>query len=76
MSSSTMNSTLGAPSWARLGCGQAGVDTSAVRPITPGNVVPGLYSFSAMSDNLLEIGKVNALDRPRKGERRPFVVVE
>ena len=30
------------------GCGQAGCDTSNVRPITPVNAVPGLYSLSAI----------------------------
>ncbi len=48
VSSSTMNSTLGAPSLARMGSGQAGLDWSTVRPITPGKVVPGLYSLSDM----------------------------
>jgi hypothetical protein len=43
-----MKRTFGAPSFARLGSGHAGCETSAVRPITPGNVVPGLYSFSAI----------------------------
>ena len=43
-----MNNTLGAPSFARSGSGHAGFDTSKVRPITPVNAVPGLYSFSAM----------------------------
>ena len=37
--------TLGVPSLARTGCGQAGSDSDTVRPITPGNAVPGLYSF-------------------------------
>jgi len=41
-----MKSTLGAPSLARTGFGQAGSDRSKVRPITPGNDVPGLYSFN------------------------------
>ena len=44
-----MNSTFGAPSFARLGIGQAGVDTSAVRPITPGKAAPGLYSLSGIA---------------------------
>src|SRR5947209_18121112 len=48
VSSSTMNSTLGAPSLARMGSGQAGLDWSTVRPITPGKVVPGLYSLPDM----------------------------
>jgi hypothetical protein len=43
-----MNSTLGAPSLARSGSGQAGSDWSTVRPMTPVKAVPGLYSFSAM----------------------------
>jgi hypothetical protein len=37
--------TLGAPSLARVGSGQAGEDSSSVRPITPGKGVPGLYSI-------------------------------
>src|SRR5271157_3515154 len=41
-----INNTLGAPSPARSGSGQAGDDTSNVRPITPGKAVPGLYSLS------------------------------
>src|SRR2546429_1826105 len=43
-----MNTTLGAPSRARTGAGQAGADSSAVRPITPGNAAPGSYSTIAM----------------------------
>src|SRR2546427_9188942 len=43
-----MNSTLGTPSLARMGSGQAGLDWSIVSPMTPGKVVPGLYSLSAM----------------------------
>src|SRR6516164_579259 len=46
VSSRTMNSTFGAPSRARLGSGHAGLDTSKVRPITPENAWPGLYSLS------------------------------
>jgi hypothetical protein len=44
-----MNSTFGTPGAARSGRGQAGVDSSAVRPITPGNAWPGSYSVSAIS---------------------------
>ena len=43
-----MKMTFGAPSFARSGSGHAGDDLSNVRPITPVNAVPGLYSFSAM----------------------------
>jgi hypothetical protein len=43
-----MNSTLGAPSLERIGSCQAGSDWSKVRPITPGKVVPGLYSFNGI----------------------------
>src|SRR5437870_4931473 len=43
-----MNSTFGAPAPARTGAGQAGVDSSAVRPITPGNTAPGPYSTTGM----------------------------
>jgi hypothetical protein len=43
-SSSTKKSTFGAPSRARVGAGQAGLDSSTVRPISPGNWLPGRYS--------------------------------
>jgi len=43
-----MYTTLGASSGGRFSAGQAGVDSSAVRAITPGNVVPGWYSVIAM----------------------------
>src|SRR5262245_42474683 len=43
-----MKRTLGAPSFARSGSGHAGDETSNVRPITPGNAVPGLYSTNAI----------------------------
>jgi hypothetical protein len=39
-----MNRTFGAPFLARVSAGHAGLDSSAVRPITPGNVAPGSYS--------------------------------
>src|SRR5215510_9254919 len=39
-----MNTTLGAPGLARTGAGHAGEDSPMVRPMRPGNVVPGLYS--------------------------------
>src|SRR5262245_2744215 len=42
-----MNTTFGAPFLARSGSGHAGDDSSNVRPITPENALPGLYSFSA-----------------------------
>ena len=54
-SSRTMNSTLGAPSFARNGSGQAGSDTSKVRPLTPLNAVPGLYSLRAIKILLFKI---------------------
>src|SRR5712691_6793303 len=38
--------TFGEPGVARTGCGQAGDDWSVVRPIVPGNAVPGLYSIN------------------------------
>src|SRR5690349_18647823 len=41
-----MNSTLAAPGAARSGLGQAGSDSSKVLPMTPGNLVPGVYSFN------------------------------
>jgi hypothetical protein len=43
-----MNSTFGAPALARNGSGQAGSDTSNVRPMTPLKAVPGLYSLRAI----------------------------
>lgn len=38
---------LGVPSLARVGSGQAGDDSEIVRPITPGKVVPCLYSINS-----------------------------
>src|SRR5271166_3151255 len=58
MSSMTTNTTFGAPSGARVGAGQAGVDSSGVRPIVPGNVVPGWYSVSAICVLLAGAGGV------------------
>ena len=48
VSSCTMKSTFGAPFFERSGSGHAGDDLSKVRPMTPGNAVPGLYSLRAM----------------------------
>src|SRR3974390_1615084 len=42
-----MNSTFGDPGFARTGAGHAGDDSPMVRPMRPGNVVPGLYSLSS-----------------------------
>jgi hypothetical protein len=36
-----------------VGAGHAGLDTSKVRPITPGKACPGLYSLSAIFASLL-----------------------
>src|SRR5260370_28929359 len=44
-----MNKTLGEPGFARSGRGHAGLDSSVVRPITPGNAVPGSYSVSPIA---------------------------
>ena len=43
-----MNRTFGAPWRARSGSGQAGCETSKVRPTTPENALPGLYSLRAI----------------------------
>src|SRR5690242_21382884 len=51
-----MTSTFGAPGTARSGRGHAGLDASTVRPITPGNPVPGLYSVSAIRPHPIRIG--------------------
>jgi hypothetical protein len=48
-----MISTFGDPDAARTGRGHAGLDSSAVRPMTPGNVVPGSYSWRLISRFLL-----------------------
>src|SRR5262245_61687726 len=42
-----MNNTFGDPGLARTGEGHAGDDSPMVRPMRPGNVVPGGYSFSS-----------------------------
>ena len=44
-----MISTFGALSRALGAAGQAGWDSSIVRPMTPGNASPDLYSFNAIS---------------------------
>src|SRR6185436_3231672 len=49
VSSRTMNSTLGDPGFARSGRGHAGDDSPIVRPITPGNALPGSYSLIAIA---------------------------
>src|SRR5436305_1878745 len=48
-----MNITFGAPFGARTATGHAGVDSSAVRPMTPGNDVPAGYSFNGISTLLI-----------------------
>lgn len=47
--SHAMNSTFGASFGARTGVGHVGVDSSAVRPITPGKDAPDGYSLIGMS---------------------------
>src|SRR5215471_8095735 len=42
-----MNSTFVDPGFARTGAGHAGELSAMVRPIRPGNVVPGWYSLSS-----------------------------
>jgi hypothetical protein len=52
-----MKRTFGEPSLALRGIGQAGLDLSTVRPITPENWLPDLYSFKGKKitfDNFLE----------------------
>ena len=44
VSSKTMNSTSGAPHAPEPGVGEACVDSTAVRLVTPGNAAPGTYS--------------------------------
>src|SRR5215203_5800771 len=48
MSSSTTNSTFGAPSFARIGAGHAGLDSCTVRPMTPGKSLPCGYSTRSL----------------------------
>src|SRR4029079_6792226 len=50
VSSRTMNKTFGDPDLARTGRGHAGDDSPIVRPVTPGNAVPGSYSLNAIED--------------------------
>src|SRR5262245_7499527 len=65
----------GAPSRARVGAGHAGRDTSKVRPMTPGNAWPDLYSVSAMGVSISNRSgqMVNGLPPARR--RRPAVPV-
>ena len=66
-----MNSTFGAPFGARTGAGHAGVDSSAVRPITPGKAVPDGYSFSGMSTLLWSRESVPRASRRRTAGASP-----
>ena len=59
-----MNSTFGDPGSARSGRGHAGLDSSVVRPITPGKAVPGSYSLSGM------IGISHRVERVWRVQRR------
>ena len=43
-----------------MGCGHAGDETSVVRPITPGNAVPGLYSLSVKAFLSAAVGSTTA----------------
>jgi hypothetical protein len=60
--------TLGDPCGARVGAGHAGVDSSTVLPITPGNGVPGSYSRGVIASpfgqyldgQMLELGRWTA----------------
>src|SRR5215467_10804681 len=76
-----MKSTFGAPSLARLGAGHAGVETSNVRPITPGNACPALYSFNGMMPLrsvrfLMLIGGLVHGGGPRTALRRQLIFQE
>src|SRR5580765_5943895 len=62
-----MKRMLGAPSFARRGSGQAWLDTSNVRPMTPVKAVPGLYSLSAMSSSFHQMPAYVATPGSRKG---------
>ena len=78
VSSSTMNSTFGEPGVCPQRPGHAGLDSSVVRPITPGNAVPGSYSFSGIIQGLRRQDEVLACPGPeavswscRRRARRP-----
>jgi hypothetical protein len=49
-----------ARSFARSGRGQAGCETSNVRPMTPVKAVPGVYSFNAMACDSRSGGQTHA----------------
>src|SRR5215475_9223563 len=72
-----MNSTLGAPGFARTGAGHAGEDSPIVRPMRPGNVVPGLYSLSsafAEPDRLVVVSAEAAINElPLNSRSRRFI---
>ena len=53
-----MKTTFGAASGARFGLGHAGVDSPIVRPMTPGNVVPGVYSVSPIAITSMMMGGI------------------
>src|SRR5262245_39723563 len=72
-----MNSTFGAPGLARTGAGHAGEDSPMVRPMRPGNVVPGLYSLSsafAEPDRPLVVSAEAAINElPLSSRSRRFI---
>jgi hypothetical protein len=78
--SRTIIGTFGDPGTARTGCGPTGQDSSVVRPIRPGNVVPGAYSRRAMGLVLLlrcrSVGTLCADETPGgdAGRHPPWVI--
>src|SRR5215471_14399111 len=70
-------STFGASRLARSGRGHAGLDSSAVRPITPGNAVPGSYSVSPIARPSIHYAETQTTPAagiltPAQTSHRPF----
>ena len=62
--------TFGAPSRARGGAGHAGLDSSAVRPITPGKAAPSGYSTIGIMDSLFGKAASSRTDTKSTGRTR------
>src|ERR1044071_6549965 len=67
-----MKRTLGEPGLARIGRGHAGVDSSTVRPRTPGNAEPRSYSLSGIAVLFrLHVGAQHLRSVTRDAARQP-----
>jgi hypothetical protein len=70
-----MKSTLGAPSLARSGSGQDGLDWSTVRPMTPLKAVLGLYSLSDIGSPIKVFFNFFHDDKDRKTRQNHIIFI-